>query len=816
MRHIYLILCCIFMGQFTQAQITQTIRGTIIDKDDQQPLIGVAIGVIKGDSVLASTSTDESGVFRLPNIPVGRINIAASYIGYKKVYMSNVILNTGKELILNIEMESSVAALDEVEVRAGKPGETINEMATISARTFNVEETERYAGSRGDPARMASNFAGVNGSDDSRNDIVIRGNSPFGLLYRVEGVNIPNPNHFNIPGSVGGSVAILNNRMLSNSDFYTGAFQAEFGNANAGVFDIRMKKGNNEKHEFTGEFGLLGANIFGEGPFSKKKKSSYVFNYRYATLELLNAMGLDIGTSAIPRYTDLQFKMNFPTKNGGNLSVFGIGGYSNINLLTSKTTTINDRDIYASGGRDEIFKSGMGVVGMNYTRPINDRVYSNITFASSVEWVDVDHTRVLRHIDSSGPEKRWVIDSLYPKLRYVYIIGKLTGSFMRNYKLNTHHTIRFGLITDAYRFNFTDSNYNEVIYDWVKRSDTKRWDFLFQPYVQWKWNINNKLTVNAGLHGQLFTLNNSWSIEPRASIKYQFKQNQSVSAGVGLHSQMLPGYVYFSSNNDIRNYESPYNQKLDFMRSFHSVLSYDIFFKQGFRIKTEVYYQHLFNIPVDTFSSSFCVLNQGAGFERYFPTKLVNKGIGRNYGFEFTLEKFFTKNWFLLFTGSVYDAKYKPSDGKWYNSDFNGRYNLNVLGTKEFVWFGRDKQQNQKRINTFGIGGKVTLAGGKRYTTYDTTASKLSDDPVVMDAVRNMRSFKPYFRFDIKINYKCNTRKVTHEVGIDLVNVTFQKNPLRIDYVSPSEPEKVVYQLGFLPLFYYRIDFAIAGKKERG
>ncbi len=814
-RAILMLLLLINAAQaFTQ--ITQTVRGSVIDKDDQQPLIGVSVAVFQNNTLLKGIQTDERGNFRLEEIPVGRVTIALSYMGYKKVLLPNTIVNAGKETVLTIEMENSIEALKEVEISAVRKGETINEMAMISARGFSVEETERYAGSRGDPARMASNFAGVSGSDDSRNDIVIRGNSPFGLQYRVENVHIPNPNHFNIPGSVGGSVAILNNRMLSNSDFYTGAFPAEFGNAMAGVFDIRMKKGNNERNEFTGEFGLLGANVFSEGPFSKKSKASYIVNYRYATLELLNLMGLDVGTSAIPRYTDLQFKVNAPTKNGGNVSAFGIGGYSTINLLTSKQREVNDeRDIYASGGRDEYFQAGMGVAGVNYTRPVAKNAYATITFAVSTEWNRVNHNRVVRSIDSSGAKPLWNVDTIYPKLFYQFITNKLTGGFLRQYKISNRHIVRFGLMTEAWNFVFRDSNFSEFRNEWYVRANTSRWDLMFQPYAQWKWNISPKLTFNAGLHGQLFTLNKrSWSIEPRMALKYQFKQNQSFSIGTGLHSQMLPAYSYFITRDEIAN-TGAYNTDLGFIRSFHSVIGYDVFFLKDIRIKIEAYYQHLFDIPVDTFASSYNVLNEGSGFSRFFPLKLTNKGIGRNFGLEFTLEKFFTNNWFLMFTGSVYDARYRGSDGKWYNSDFNGLYNTNLLGTKEFVWNGRNKKKDIKRINTFGIGGKITFAGGRRFTPYDTILSPISEDPEVINDERNKRSFRPYFRFDVRISYKCNARNITHEVGIDLVNVTFQKNLLRLDYVPATNGTQEVYQLGFLPLFFYRIDFSFGGRRER-
>jgi hypothetical protein len=357
-------------------------------------------------------------------------------------------------------------------------------------------------------------------------------------------------------------------------------------------------------------------------------------------------------------------------------------------------------------------------------------------------------------------------------------------------------------------FSYIDSNLNETAYQWERRLDYRGVHFLFLPYIQWKYNVSRKVTVTAGLHGQVFSLNGSWSLEPRASIKYQFKQNQSIAFGTGLHSQTQPYYIYFQRDD----YTNPNNtrlrnENLGFTRSFHAVGSYDVFFRSDVRIKVEGYFQYIFDLPVDTFSSSYSIVNEGTGFDRFFPNKLVNKGVGRNVGVELTVEKFFTHNWFAMFSGSLYDAKYRASDGIWWNSDFNGHYVMNLLGTKEFKW-------GKKRINTIGIGGKVTFGGGQHYTPFDTTKSRYSDQPVVIDSLRNKYEFRPYFRLDIKVNYSWNSRKhLTQEIGIDLVNVTGQKNILRLQYVNASTQPEVVYQLGFLPLFYYRIDFGI-GKKH--
>lgn len=803
-----LFFLLLITGLLNAQGITQTLRGVIIDKETNHPIEGVTVGILKDSLLINGSVSDEQGNYRLEKVQVGRVNLVASFIGYKKVYIPNVLVNSGKEMIVNIEMDPAIETKNEVVISGIRKGETINEMAMLSAHAFTVEETERYAGSRGDPARMASNYAGVSGTDDSQNALVVRGNTPFGVMYKVDNVVIPNPSHFAGEGQTAGSVAILNDRLLTNSDFFTGAFPAEYGNAVAGVFDIRIKNGNNERHEYTAQVGALGAEVFGEGPLGKNTKASYMFNYRYATLEALVKMGIDIGTTAVPKYQDLQFKMNFPLKNGDNLSFFGIGGYSMINFITSTDKKPSGSDIYASQDQDEYFRAGLGVFGLTYTHNVNPHEYSKVSIAVSTQYGRDNFQRIIRHTDPATGD--FIVDTTYHKEDYKFYPTRYTLSFMRNNKISARSSIRYGVITEMYQPNYyyrllLEPAYNVGLPDFVwqeKLNAHNEFHFLFQPYVQWKYALTEKLSTVVGFHGQYFTLSNSWSLEPRFSIKWQFKQNQSLAFGTGLYSQTLPFYQYFVQDNN----GNQYNKHLDFIRSYHAVLGYDVFFKGDVRMKIEAYFQQLWNLPVDTSRTSYNMLDEGTGFELFFPKKLVNKGLGRNYGLEVTLEKFFTHNWFIMFSGSLYDSKLQGSNGKFYNSDFNGNYILNLLGTKEFKW-------GKKRLNTIGIGGKITFGGGLRYTPYDTTLSKLQEKPVVIDSLRDSKQFKPYFRFDIKLNYRCNSKRFTHEVGIDLVNVTGQKNILRQDYINAKDPAHVVYQLGFLPLFYYRLDFWI-GKKD--
>ena len=791
----FLPLFLLSFSAFPQ-QITQNIRGRLLDKETKTPLIGATI-MLLSDTTLGTT-TDEGGYFKISNVALGRHKLLVQYLGYQELILSDIIVNTAKETILNVEMEQSAQKLDEVSVtgRSNLKHGTVNEMTSISARSFSVSETERFAGSRGDPARMASNFAGVQGSNDSRNDIVIRGNSPMGLLWRLNDIDIPNPNHFGVAGTSGGPVSIINNKVLGTSDFFTGAFPAEYGNSIAGVFDLKMRKGNDQKHEFTGQFGFLGTELSAEGPLSKKSKASYLVNYRYSTLALFSAIKLPLGTSAVPQYQDLSFNFNFPTKKFGDISFFGIGGSSKVDIVLSDKEP-ND-EIYGQKDRDQYFRTSMGVVGVNHSYSINKNTFSKLTLSTSIQNQRSYHERFWQNTD-------FKIDSAKPQLRYNFKEHKISLAYSLIKKLNYRHTIKTGFYIDHYQYIFQDSVFQEDKYKFETRLNTNSQAFLFRPYIQWKFTVSPKLVINTGLHSQYFTLNNAFALEPRLGLKYKVRPNQSINFGYGLHSQLQPSYIYFHQIPQNNGTYVQHNKDLGFIRSHHFALGYDNSLSNTVRIKIETYYQSLFNVPVTNYPSSFSLVNQGSSFSRFFPDSLTNNGTGTNYGVEFTLEKFFSKHYFFMFTSSLYDSKYKGSDGVERNTDFNGNFACNML-------VGSEYNIGKKKRTTLISGLKITWAGGRRYGPVDIEASKKIQEVIFADATRNSLQFRNYFRTDLKIGFRRNNKRVTHEVALDLVNIFGTKNLLGLTYSpdpkNPSAtPLREEYQLGFLPLFYYRIDF---------
>jgi hypothetical protein len=787
----------------SQAQPTSVIRGTIRDAETKERLIGATVLIANENK---GAVTDDQGRFIIKNVSIGRKEVRISYVGYQGKNLSNLQLTSGKELVIDVELELSIAGA--VQIEGANRGAVLNEMATVSARAFDVTETDKYAGSRGDPARMASNFAGVQGADDSRNDIVVRGNSPQSVLWRMEGVDLPNPNHFAIAGTAGGPVSIINNKFLANSDFYTGAFPAEFGNTVAGVFDLRMRNGNDQKHEGTAQFGFLGTELMFEGPLAKKGKTSntsYMIGYRYSTLSLFSKLGIDIGTNAVPRYQDAFFKTHTKLKKGGTLSFFGIGGSSGVDILISDQIK-PERNIYGDNNRDQYFYTKMGIVGTSYQKSINKNTYLKATLAQSTEIQQAHHDLVFRHV---GADSLFVNDSLPPILNYWFRQAKTSLAACVNHRFNSHHVVRVGILLDRYSWLYQDSariidesqpNY----FQWVNRWDANQSGYQIQPYVQWKWMPTQKLSINIGMHAQVFTLTKSSSwVQPRLGLRYQVKPNQAFTFGGGLHTQTQPTYIYFYGNKEGADGKPTlYNKGLGFTYAAHGVAGYERTIGKVAQFKTEVYYQYLWNVPVEIKKSSFSLVNTGTGFSRFFPDSLQNTGTAFNYGMEFTLERFFVKGYYFLSTVSLFQSKYYGSDGILRNTDFNGQYAWNILFSKEF---------KIKKNQFFDVGGKVTQLGGRWYGPADTTLSNQAKEFVVSDSLRNTLRFNNYFRLDLKLNYKINRDHVTHEFAIDLVNLLNTKNVLKLTY-APGDPTAInnvrpEYQLGRLPLFYYKLQF---------
>ena len=766
------------------SQHTQTVRGVVVDVQSQSPLPGANI-ILENSEPLVGTGTNGEGEFRLTEIPVGLQNFRVTMVGYEPVYLRNIQVNSGKEIILKIEMEEKINQIQEIVVKSyDKKAQPLNEMANVSARSFTVAETERYAGTWFDPSRMAANYAGVSAAGDQRNDIIIRGNSSLGLLWRLEGIDIPNPNHFGTLGSTGGPISILNNNLLTNSDFFTGAFPAEYGNAMAGVFDLQMRSGNNEKREYTAQVSMNGLELGIEGPFSTNSKASYLANYRYSTLALFDMFDINFGVSGVPQYQDLSFKINVPGTKAGKFTMFGVGGTSYIEVLSK------DRDAddwtFGKDNLDFTFGSDMGVVGLSHLYFIN----KNARLKTSLS---VSATRSSAKIDSSffdKPSKIYYGDKS-SEIRY-----SLSSKY--THKFNAKNTFNAGYNFELYQVHYEDSfllpddNFRKL----SQANDENM--FLLQAYSQLQHKFTQNLSVYGGIHYQHFTLNNTYSLEPRASFKWNFIPKHSLSFGAGVHSQLQPRLVYFMETPLPDGSVSYTNKNLDFSKSNQFVLSYDYLISKDIRIKTEAYYQYLYQIPVEQKNSHYSAINYGTKFFLERVDSLTNTGTGQNYGLEFTFEKFLSNNYYILITASLFDSKYTGSDNIKRNTIYNGNYVVNFLTGYTF-----DIGKN----SALSIDFKTVFAGGKRYIPVNMYASELAGKEVLDFTQAYDPQYNPYFRLDGRISYKMNFSKCNMEVAFDIQNLTKQENILLQTYDPTTNSIRNDYQLGMFYIFLIRVQF---------
>ncbi|MCK6691532.1 MAG: TonB-dependent receptor [Thermoanaerobaculia bacterium] len=796
MKNVLLSLC-LFLPLLLSAQ-TQTIRGTVLDQQSESPLIGATIQLLTAaNTEPIGATTDPDGQFALKNVPAGRQAIRVSYLGYEPLTVPNVLVTAGKEVRLDLRLQESFASLNEVVINGNADKDKpVNEMAAISARQFNTEEVMRYSGGRNDVAKLVANFAGVAANNDARNDIIIRGNSPTGVLWRLEGVPIPNPNHYSTLGTTGGPVSALNPNMIATSDFLTGAFPAEYGNALAGVFDINLRTGNRDRYEATAQMGAFsGMEALVEGPLNKKNNGSFVAAYRHSFVELASAAGLNVGTNATPKYKDLTFNIDFGNSKAGKFSLFAIGGQSSIDFLAAE---IDTTDLFANPDENAYTTSKFGVLGLKHSLLLNDHAYvrtlASVSYSGNTYRSDdllLDDGAPFRTNDVQDDQVTYRLSSYY------------------NAKVNNRLTVRTGALAQIFTLDSrADTRWKTPDFDGDGKPDwwTQR-DFdgafaLLEAYGQAQYRLSERLTLNGGLHGLYFDKTKDFAFEPRAAVNWQLAPKNTLSLGYGMHhqNQPLPVFLFREQLSDGSSAET--NDDLGFTRSQHLVLGYD--FKPGasWRVKAEAYYQWLNDVPVESAPTSFSMLNAGADF--VFPEKgsLENAGTGTNYGLELTVEKFFSRGWYGLFTLSLFEAKYKGSDGVERNTAFNGRYVVNALAGREFA-LGK----TGRRFLTLDT--KLTAAGGRPYTPVNLEASRAAGKEVLFDDQAFSQRLDAYFRWDVKLGFRLNSakRKLSQTFFLDFQNVTNRNNIFSMRYNTVRGEVGRINQIGFFPDVLYRVEF---------
>lgn len=793
-RIIIFFLFILIFGPRVFGQGGQMVKGRIIDEASKSPVFGATIVLIRQGQPLLGAAADLDGYFKILQVPLGRQSFRVSAIGYENRIISNVIVTSGKEVVLDISLTESVVQQQEVEI-LGRRSEnklvTNNELTLISGRSFNVDDTKRYAGALGDPARMAANFAGVISGNDSRNDIVVRGNSPGGMLWQMEGLNIPNPNHFGALNSTGGPVSILNNNVLAKSDFLTSAFPAQYGNGLAGVFDLRLRNGNSEKREYLAQMGFNGFELGAEGPFSKSnpKAGSYLVNYRYSTLAIFNQLGIQFGTgNATPFYQDVNFKFDIPVSEKVRLGFFGMGGLSEVNFEGNKEDTTG-KNLYGSENENTRVKYGTGLSGLSLDYQASPKTNIRLVagYSQTDEWFEGDSISVKTR-------------EAFPSGKATFKTNKYSLNGQVVHKINAKNSLHFGFYNDIFHFNLFNKDVYQGKYDIVRVNRDGEW-YLGQAYLQWKHRLNARLTITPGLHTQFTSQGEAFALEPRFGVKYNVSENQSLQVGYGMHHQMQSPYTYAVETQTPAGIVLT-NKNLGFTRSQHLVVGTERLINENTTLKAEAYYQWIDKAPIHASDrpSSYSGLNSGASFAPDDEDSLVNAGQGKNYGLELTLERTFTKGFYYLVTASLFDSRYQGSDGVWRNTAFNTQYVVNILAGKEWR-LGKEKQ------NVLAFNIKLSNIGGRYLTPLNQEASALEQQAVFEKNRAYSQKQSAYFRMDIKLAYRLEYSKSTLEFAIDLQNVTNHENVFNQQYNRRTNSIITQYQQGFFPVPFVRYTF---------
>lgn len=772
-NHIFILFVLVSSSLFAQ-DYTQTVRGKIIDKQTQTELVGVNIIILNTDPIIGAT-TDLDGNFRMENVKVGRHSFQISMLGYNTITLSDIIVSSGKESMLNIEMEESVNMLGAVEITGSKKRETNNRMAMLSARTFSVEETQRYADGNDDPSRMVTSYAGVVATGLTNNGIVVRGNAPKGLLWRLEGVEISSPNHFaNMVTFGGGGLSAISSQVLSNSDFFTSAFPAEYGNALSGVFDLKMRTGNNEKREHTFSIGSNGIDIASEGPFKKGKKSTYLFNYRYSTLALLTPILPD--EAGIIKFQDLSFKLNFPTKKYGTFTLWGLGALDNQlhKAEFDSTQWVNKIDKLESQ-----FSLGLGALGLSNKLILGEKTYLHSIISATGNLTDFKEKEVN---DGTLFDKHFILNNSL----------NLTYTSILNHKFSAKHFNRTGVILTKSFYN-VDISKTDVLGDpLLQFAEENGASNLLKFHTQSKYKLTENFILNAGLYSQFFTLNNNYTIEPRIGLKYRLNSLQTIGIAYGSHSQLEMISYYLAKQGNLQP-----NKDLDFSKAHHVVFSYERALSEYTRIIIEPYYQYLYDIPVIE-NSYFSLQNLEANW--FINDNLVNNGTGKNIGIDLTIEQFLRNGFYYLLTSSLFDSKYTGGDGIERNTRFNKNYIINILGGKEWKVGKNDN-------NILSINAKVSISGGDKIHPIDEDLSYQFQD-IIFDYSRAFENKKSdAYILSYSVNYRRNKEKHSSFWSFHMINALMQKE--FVGYNFDKQTQEIVKEEApyFIPSISYKIEF---------
>ena len=765
----YALLLTFTSLTYAQNVLTQTVRGRVVDAVTNAPVPSAMVILSKTNEktpTIAARYEATDGVFRFDNTIVGRYDISAQCVGFQTITLSNIVVETGKETVIDLKMAASTTLLDSFEVRS-----TTTEIAKIGlAQSINLEALQRLPANFNDIARMLTTVSGVSAETDAANHIAIRGMSPNALQWFLEGAEIVNPNHLSNAGTVGdratqngGGVSIFSTQVVERADFYKGSTPTGYGNALAGAVDVRFRNGNNEHQETSLGIGLIGLDVATEGAFSKKSKASYLVNYRYSTVGLLSKLGVNLGDEATA-FQDFSFKMSFPMQKLGDFTVFGLGGVSeNVFVHKKRADWKTQKD-----SQDIGFKSNMGVVGATHSIRFNKTTSWQTTAALSA----LEGNRLA--VGFNALEQVVSVFDFNNIHRKLFVKTQVNHQFKSNV-LSVGMVIKNEFVDN--RDSFRTQTFRGL--DNVNKGE----GMFYMPFVDFSSRIGKKWAYSLGLRATYFSYTENLSIEPTAMLQRQLRKNESLKLTYSRQSQMLPPALYFSS----------YYQKfvkrgeLKFTESDNFNLTYDKRLANNVQLSLTAFgqfYKNVYNFGRGFSFTSWSVLDNfddlgdAIGFD----------GTAQTIGIELNIHQNNKNGLFWQINATLFDASYNEGNDKRplaYNNHFIGN-----------AYIGKEWTLGSRQNRFLGVGSRTILRGGSQPIYYNNSIYNSTQ-----------RKVANYFRSDLNVYVKRNRKNWSSTLQLDIQNVTNRENEQYYYFDTFMQKQTPQYQLGLLPNLSYKVSF---------
>lgn len=742
-----------------------TVEGQVVDVISGMPVRGAAVALSPGN-VSLTAATDSSGHYSITAIPVGHYALRVAAMGFDTLEVPELWLRAGKQSVQRIELSPSANTLGTVTISAMAR----ERPAMLGVKAFTVEQSLRWPATFFDPARLVTALPGVAAVNDQANHLSIRGNSPNANAWLLEGVEVVNLNHTgnagtptDLPTLSGGGVNMLSAQMLGTSRLLTGVFPMGYDNALGGILDMRLRDGNAKRREWTLQAGLMGLDASTEGPIGTSTRSSYLVNYRYSTVGLLGALGVDLGDEAIT-YQDLSFHVALPIGKRGEWHLFGVGGSSSNKFEAVHDTAVWEFD---KDSRNITYTSTTGAIGARMRTPVGAK--ANLSAAMVL----------------SGAYQRREEERLRPD----YAVGYRAETQLDERKLAGHVQLEGAA---GARFHYeAGASLLERRIEGMRNSTTSGW--MVRPWVSGRWSLSEHVQAHVGMGVAWFTFSETAIAEPRAGLQWHMRHGRVLGLSAGMRSQM-PQWQSFATGGAGR--------VIGPTRSHDLVLGYDHPVNGRLSVHAEAYMQVLKDVPIGPLMAldNFMVWSVLNAWDEPVRFPLATNGKGRNMGVEASVDHRFANQLFYQANGSLYRSTFTLDGPTEHDSRWDGQFTANVLGGKEF------KKAKNDRVRTWGLSMRLCLAGGFREQSIDQRMSA-----AIGQTAYNTPDWDApladLYRLDLRIYLKRDRKGRTGLWALDLQNATNARNEAFRYYDHRQGGVVTKYQLGIIPNLSYRIEF---------